>query len=126
MLAATRRARKQVYGPATVILRQGEPVEQFFMVVRGEVEIVLGDGGSGEMRLARLGAGQFFGEIELTRGGGSRASVRAAPGADVELALLPKEEFTRLVGESALARKVLDEVAGDRLTENLRSRDPQR
>jgi ABC-type lipoprotein export system ATPase subunit len=126
MLAATRRARKQIYGPGTVILRQGEPVEQFFMVVRGEVEIVLGDGGSGEMRLARLGAGQFFGEIELTRGGGSRASVRAAPGADVELALLPKEEFTRLVGESALARKVLDEVAGDRLTENLRSRDPQR
>jgi putative ABC transport system ATP-binding protein len=120
MLAATRRAEKRVCRPGEVVLRQGEPVDHFFMVADGEVEIVLANGGVGEMRLARLGSGQFFGEIELTHGGGSRASVRAAPGG-AELALLPRAEFARLVGESSLARTVLGEVAGQRLDANRRS-----
>jgi ABC-type lipoprotein export system ATPase subunit len=125
MLAATRRAEKKSFGPGEVVLRQGEPVEHFFMVAEGEVEIVLAGAGAGEMRLARLGLGQFFGEIELRHGGGSRASVRAAPGG-AALALLPKAEFARLVDESSLARTVLDEVAGQRLDENRRSRGGRR
>jgi ABC-type lipoprotein export system ATPase subunit len=123
MLAATRRAEKTIYPPGTTILRQGDPVESFFMVAQGEVEIVLGDRGGGETRLARLGPGQFFGEIELTRGGDSLASVRAAPEAAVELAVLPRAEFIQLVDESALARRVLHGVADSRLAENRQSRE---
>ncbi|HMK08599.1 MAG TPA: ATP-binding cassette domain-containing protein, partial [Anaerolineales bacterium] len=64
MLAATRRAEKRTYAGGTTILRQGDPVDHFFMVASGEVEVVLGQGNSGELRLARLGPGQFFGEVE--------------------------------------------------------------
>jgi ABC-type lipoprotein export system ATPase subunit len=123
MLAATRRARKATYPAGTTILRQGDPVENFFMVARGEVEVVLGDRGCGEMQLARLGPGQFFGEIELTRGGESLASVRAAPGAAVEVALLPRAEFAQLVGESGLARTVINGVVDSRLAENRQSQE---
>jgi putative ABC transport system ATP-binding protein len=40
MLGATRQAEKQTIGPGATILRQGEAVEHFFMIVSGEVEIV--------------------------------------------------------------------------------------
>jgi len=122
MLSATRRARKAVYPPGTTILRQGDPVENFFMVARGDVEVVLGNADGGEMCLARLGPGQFFGEIELRRGGNSNASVRASPEAPAEVALLPRAEFDQLIDESTLARQVLDQVAGARLNENRLSR----
>ena len=122
MLAATRRARRISYAAGTTILRQGEPVDHLSLVARGEVEIVLRNAEGGEVRLARLGQGQFFGEVELTRGGDSIASVRAAPDGAVELALLPGAEFHRLIDESSEAREVLEEVAGARLVENHRIR----
>jgi ABC-type lipoprotein export system ATPase subunit len=125
MLAATRDARKESYAPGTTILRQGDPVDHFFMVARGDVEIVLRNGGGEEMRLARLGPGQFFGEVELTRGGSSIASVRASSEAPVELALLPRAEFQQLIDGSAHARQVLDQVADSRLVENRRSQERQ-
>ena len=37
------------------------------MIVAGEVENVAKNAQSKEMRLARLGPGQFFGEVELTQ-----------------------------------------------------------
>jgi len=120
MLAAARRARKVSYPAGTIILRQGEPVDHLSLVARGEVEIVRGNAEGGEVRLARLGQGQFFGEVELTRGGDSIASVRAAAGRDVELSLLPRTEFHRLVDESSLARELFEDVASTRLAENPR------
>jgi len=126
MLSAARRAKKVVYPPGATILRQGDPVENFFMVEKGDVEVVLGHADGVEMRLARLGPGQFFGEIELRGGGNSHASVRAAPGAPAEVALLPRAEFEQLIDESTLARQVFDDVAGARLNENRRSREVRR
>jgi CRP-like cAMP-binding protein len=123
MLTATHQAKKQMYSSGTTILRQGDPVDCFFMVSNGEVDIVLQNEDCDEMNLARLGPGQFFGEVELTQGGDSIASVRAAPGSTVELALLPKNEFFQLIDGSPLTRNVLDEVASARLAENRRSQD---
>ncbi len=121
MLAATQQAKKQAFAPRAAILRQGEPVEYFFMVESGEVEIVIENPGSNEMRLARLGPGQFFGEVELTQGGASIASVRASSHG-TELALLPKEGFLKLIDSSPLTRNTLQEVAQTRMVENKRKR----
>jgi ABC-type lipoprotein export system ATPase subunit len=123
MLAATRDARRASYAPGATIQRQGDPVENFFMVARGEVEIMVRNGQCEEMRLARLGPGQFFGEVELTRGGDSIASARAAGGEPVELAVLPKTEFMRLIDGSTRAREVLNHVADARLVENRASQE---
>jgi ABC-type lipoprotein export system ATPase subunit len=123
MLTATHQAKKQTYSSGTTILRQGDPVDCFFMVSTGAVDIVLQNEDCDEMNLARLGPGQFFGEVELTQGGDSIASVRAAPGSAVELALLPKNEFFQLIDGSPLTRNVLSEIAHARLAENRRSQD---
>jgi ABC-type lipoprotein export system ATPase subunit len=121
MLAATHRAKKRAYEPHTTILRQGEPVQHFFMIVSGEVEVVASSAGCGERSLARLGPGQFFGEVELTHGQHSIASVRASHHG-VELAALPREAFYSLIDGSPLTRDALRAVADSRLAENRRRR----
>lgn len=117
MLAATRQARRQTCSPNALILRQGEPVDHFYMVVNGEVEVVISPNGSDEMSLACLGPGQFFGEVELTQGGMSIASVRASANGS-EVALLPKEVFFELIDGSPLTRNALNDVAQARMMEN--------
>ena len=73
------------------------------------------------MRLACLGPGQFFGEVELTQGGNSIARVQGASHG-AELALLPREVFYELIDGSSLTRHAIHEVAATRLAENKRRR----
>ena len=119
MLAATHRAQKRKVAPGETILQQGGSVEHFFMVESGEVEIIAQNDQSKEIRLACLGHGQFFGEVELTRGGQSIARVQAA-GGGAELALLPKEIFYELIDGSPLTRNTMDRIAANRFAENRR------
>jgi ABC-type lipoprotein export system ATPase subunit len=124
MMAATRRAEKRTVGPGETILRQGDVVEHFFMIVSGEVEIVVKNEFAKEMRLARLGPGQFFGEVELTQGGHSIARVQSAS-SGAELACLPKKLFYELIDGSPLTRHALHEIATTRLAENRRRKTDQ-
>jgi ABC-type lipoprotein export system ATPase subunit len=119
MLAATHRSQKRKVAPGETILQQGESVEHFFMVESGEVEIVAQNNQSKEIRLACLGHGQFFGEVELTRGGQSIARVRGARDG-AELALLPKDIFYELIDGSPLTRNAIDQIAATRFAENRR------
>jgi ABC-type multidrug transport system ATPase subunit len=124
MLAATKRAKRQKVAPGTTILKQGEPVEHFFMIVSGGVEIVAANAQHKEIRLAHLGPGHFFGEVELTHGGHSVASVHSAD-SGTELALLPRELFYELIDGSPLTRHAVHEVAATRLAENRRRKTDQ-
>jgi ABC-type lipoprotein export system ATPase subunit len=117
MLAATHHAKKQVYPPGSTVIHQGEPVSHFYMVADGEVEILI-NSTMPEKRVARLGPGQFFGEVELTRGGNSIANVRAAPEDSAELILISKGEFLSLLEDSPPMKKALDRVAQIRVKEN--------
>jgi ABC-type lipoprotein export system ATPase subunit len=121
MLAATHQAKKQQFTPKTTILRQGESVDYFYMVVDGEVDIMVNNEQTSEMRLACLGPGQFFGEVELTQGGESIASVRAAR-RGAKVALLPRDTFYKLIEGSPLTRNAIQDVATTRLAENISKR----
>jgi ABC-type lipoprotein export system ATPase subunit len=118
MLQATHQAQRRVYPPSSTIICQGQPVEHFFMVAEGAVDIWLSNPGCAEIALARLGAGQFFGEVELIHGRDSIASVRAASDVGAELALLPKEEFYRLLRGSPPTQAAVEQTAHSRLAEN--------
>jgi ABC-type lipoprotein export system ATPase subunit len=124
MLAATHRAEKQKVAPGATILQQGEAVEHFFMIESGQVEIVVKNDEAPEMRLACLGPGQFFGEVELTLGGHSIACVQGAS-RGAELALIPKEVFYELIDGSPLTRNAIQEIATTRLAENRRRKTDQ-
>ena len=119
MMEATHKAEKRKIAPGATILKEGESVEHFFMIVAGEVDIIVANQQGKEVQLAQLGAGQYFGEIELTQGGDSIAQVRGAK-EGAELALLPKNIFYELIDGSPLTRDSLQDVASTRQSENRR------
>jgi putative ABC transport system ATP-binding protein len=118
MLEATRMLERLTIPANGMILSQGEHVERFFMIERGEVEVVLCKRGR-DMRIARLGPGQFFGEVELVRGGESIACVRATAEGAVELATLPRPGFNTILNTSPLTREAIGRIVQQRLEENL-------
>lgn len=113
MLHATNEMEKRIYEPGEVIIRQGDPVDYFYMVGDGKVEIV-GDGGTA---VSTLTNNEFFGEVELMGKGTAVATVRANNG-PVELALLPKEEFFKIMNDSPETSDQIMQVAKDRRAEN--------
>ena len=124
MLSVTKLAQRVTFQSGQAILQHDIHVETFFMIAQGEVEIILKDSGDEELMVTRLKPGQFFGEVELLRGGKSIASVRA--GAEpVELLSLHRDEFFNLINESPLTGESLGRIAQQRLEEN-RSLDRRR
>jgi putative ABC transport system ATP-binding protein len=122
MLSATKQAEKRQVAAGQVILKQGETVEYFFIVVSGEVDIIMETKFRKEVSLTHLGPGQFFGEVELMQGGQAVAHVHATEDG-AELALIPKALFYELIDGSPLTRRALDEVASTRLAENRRRKN---
>jgi CRP-like cAMP-binding protein len=92
------------------------------MIISGEVDIMADTDHADETRLACLGPGQFFGEVELTQGGHSIARVQAAR-RGAEVALLPKDIFFNLIEGSPSTRNTIQDVAATRLAENIGSRE---
>ncbi len=115
MLQATHELQKQVFEAGQTIIRQGDPVDYFYMVTDGKVAVL---DGSSDSAVACLEAGQFFGEIELVRGETAIASVRA-DGAPVELAMIPKDHFHKIMDQSPQTIELLRQVASERREENM-------
>ena len=118
MLWVTQRMERRVYQPNENIICRDESVDYFFMIENGEVDVVLQGKRQGDAVLARLGAGDFFGEIELIRGGKSIANVRAAAENPVELMALARADFNQMLDESPLTQEAISRVVQERLTEH--------
>jgi putative peptide zinc metalloprotease protein len=96
-------ARREVAGrlspvrvPAgAIVFRQGQPGDAFFLIQRGEAEVVLSRNGT-EQSLRTLGPGDYFGEIALLGRTSRTATVRAM--SPLFLLALRKGDFDRLLG----------------------------
>jgi ABC-type lipoprotein export system ATPase subunit len=108
---------KEIPADGTIIQR-GEHVDYFFMIARGQVDVVLERPKYSEVTLARLGPGEFFGEIELIHGGASIASVRAAPDSPVKLVALHHKDFTQMLAGSPLTDEAICHIVQTRLAQN--------
>ena len=125
MLKVTQMLERFTFQPDETILKEDHFVDHLYMIARGYVEIILCEDCSDEIKVARLGPGQFFGEIELMNGSNSIAAIRAAPDNEVELVGLRREEFTKLLAESPLTEDAIRKIVQVRLQEN-RSADQRR
>jgi ATP-binding cassette subfamily B protein len=66
------------FPPGRVVVREGDPGDRFYIIVRGAVEVVKSDGEeTAERRLAVLEDGDYFGEIALLTSRSRTATVRA-------------------------------------------------
>jgi ABC-type lipoprotein export system ATPase subunit len=100
------------------IIQKGEHIDYFFMISRGQVDVVLEGTKRPEVSLARLGPGEFFGEVELIHGGDSIASVRAAPDGPVKLVALHHKDFTEMLTGSPLTDEAICHIVQTRLAQN--------
>ena len=88
----------KVYRPGEVIIRQGDIATEFFLLVKGKVEVVREGRDEGEEILAVLQRrGDYFGEIAMLQEGARRtATVRAAGSKNVEVLVMGRNEFQKI------------------------------
>lgn len=82
-----------VWRAGSPIFEPGDPAEALYIVLSGEVRIV----DEAEEDVARLGSGDFFGELSLLQR--TNHSKRAEVLEDSELMVLPQQPFEALLAE---------------------------
>ena len=94
---------KRHYAVGETIIHEGDPGEEFFLVSDGEVEVIRAD-----HEVARLGPGNFFGEVALISGEPRNATVVAE--SEVDAYLLGKSDFEAALAASQSFRDQLYRV----------------
>ena len=70
-------AKEENYTAGSVIVGEGEPGNRMFFLAQGSVEVIKGLHSQAPVTLAKLGQGQFFGEMSLVESVVRSASVVA-------------------------------------------------
>ncbi len=99
LLDLTANLRAQTFEPGATIIRQGALGDTFFVILEGGVEVLWQRPDGATVLVARLGPGQFFGEMALLGDGRRLASVRASQLARV--VELSRADFEQIAGRSA-------------------------
>lgn len=113
MLEFTKLVEERVYQPHETIIPRDQHVDYFFMIRKGEVEVVLLEKKKDHI-VSHLSENEFFGEMELLRGGKSIANVRAGS-QPVEVLALPRADFVRVMNESPVTAEALGKIVQKRL-----------
>jgi len=93
-----RSAKIRQFAPGELLVTEGEDASTFYVLCKGEAEVVKRQGQKGEQVIGHLGEGDFFGEMALLDGFPRVASVRAV--GDCECLVLVRWDFLGLVRSS--------------------------
>jgi CRP-like cAMP-binding protein len=122
LIWATSKLELQKYPPGSIVIQEGSSHGKFYLITKGGVEVILPSSDGQDFVVTNLRSGQYFGEIELLRGGASIATIRAAPYTGVEVAALDRETFTKLIAGSESTRAEIDHIVQERIRENIAGR----
>ncbi|MBI4516992.1 MAG: mechanosensitive ion channel family protein [Deltaproteobacteria bacterium] len=117
------RARRLTFGRAEVIVREGEAGDSFYVIDTGRVAVVLGrreDGGG--RTIARLAAGDCFGEMSLLAGEPRSATVVAEE--DVTVLEVGRDAFHEIVVAHPDVLEPISQLATHRLEAQREHRRP--
>ncbi len=85
----------QVVAPRTIIFRQGDPGNRFYIIQSGKVRVFRKDAGGLETDLSVLGEGQSFGEMALLTGEARSANVETIE--ETRLMVLSRDQFEHIL-----------------------------
>ncbi len=105
----------QRFAPGQTIARQGDPADSFYLVRIGFVKISENYSG-GELVLAYLSRGDYFGEIGLLGGGVRTANCTALD--HVEVVRVSGDDFRQMIERFPHVRRGLEAVAAERRAAN--------
>jgi CRP-like cAMP-binding protein/Fe-S-cluster-containing hydrogenase component 2/ferredoxin len=103
------------YGPGQVICEQGDPADAFYLVRIGFVKVSQAHPG-GEMVLAYLSRGDYFGETGLLLGDVRTATCTALD--HVEVVRIGAADFARMIDQFPAIRRKLEAVEQERAQMN--------
>jgi small-conductance mechanosensitive channel/CRP-like cAMP-binding protein len=101
------------YAPGERIIREGDEGEELFIVRAGRVRVEVG--GRRRKEVARLGKGQFFGEMSLMTGAERRASVSAVD--EVVVLVIGKSALRPVLSEAPELAELISEALAERQLE---------
>jgi cAMP-dependent protein kinase regulator len=106
--AIVREMELETHDEGSVVLNEGDPGTSMYLIASGEVKVFTrGAGSSGSLYLARLGEGDFFGEVSVLSGKPRTATITASQ--RTELLRLDKEKLDGVLSKHPGIRKVLDD-----------------
>lgn len=114
-LAGSMGITQEHFEPGEDVFHQGDLGDRIYIIVSGQAEVVREDG-NGEALLARLGAGEYFGEMALLRQSTRGATVRCT--SPMNTLSLPKREFGMLAAYLPRMRETLEGVMEQRAQSN--------
>ncbi len=103
-----RASRRDHVTAGDVVVAEGDPAQEFFVILSGEVEVTRGND-----VLRREGAGDVFGEIGLLRDVPRTATVTATT--DTELLVLGRQAFLETVSGTIESQRAAEDLAWRRL-----------
>ena len=116
LIAATAQSENVKFAPEQIIFRQGDPSDKFYIITKGQVDVLRMDKRTGqETQVARLAEGQYFGEIGLLGRTERTATVKAVT--EVECLALNREVFKSLMASSAAVYKDVDVLLRRRMVQ---------
>ncbi|HXG59427.1 MAG TPA: cyclic nucleotide-binding domain-containing protein [Thermoanaerobaculia bacterium] len=106
--ALTKEMELESHDEGSVIISEGEPGTSMYLITSGEVKVFTRvPGGTGSVYLAKLGEGDFFGEVSVLTGKPRTATITASQ--RTELLRLDKEKLDTALAKYPGIRKVLDD-----------------
>lgn len=96
--ALSARTAVRSFGPDEVLIRQGDPADALYAILRGRVKVYLIDSNGKELVVDVRSAGQYVGEMMLDEKPRSAWVKTLEPS---EVAVLPRAEFKALLAQNA-------------------------
>jgi small-conductance mechanosensitive channel/CRP-like cAMP-binding protein len=105
-------AQRRVYTVGETIIREGQPGNELFILLGGEVEVLVARDSGGDARVATLGPLHFFGEMSLMTGEPRRATIRAS--APTTVLVVGKTELSPVLIEHPELAETISRVLAER------------
>lgn len=91
----SKECRVELYAKDDLIVRQGDQGDSMFIIVDGEIRVMVRSSTGMDIVIAQKGEGAFFGEMSLLTGEPRTASIRAQ--VDCRVLVIDKESFSTLI-----------------------------
>jgi NADH:ubiquinone reductase (H+-translocating) len=114
-LAESKGLLQEHFEPGQTVFHQGDLGDRMYIVLSGAAEVVRQENGK-EIRLARIGAGEYFGETALIEQTTRNATVRCVQ--SMNTLSLPKGDFSRLAAHLPELKASVQNVSEQRHREN--------
>jgi ABC-type lipoprotein export system ATPase subunit len=88
------------YAPGATVFRQGDPADKFYIIINGEIEVVMEHPSGHEVVSATMTQGQYFGETGLLSNLPRSATIRVTKAGEAMLMALDRETFQLLMADS--------------------------